>query len=82
MRAQVYDLGTPQLTGPEVNITVFVQGNDNPPFFINDPYLRTLNENATVGTLVYDTTASDGDTLVSAYSFLGLRMFEKGNVNH
>jgi len=65
MKAQVYDLGAPQLTGPEVNITVFVQGNDNPPFFINDPYFRTLDETVQIGSLVYDTSASDLDTLVS-----------------
>lgn len=65
MRAQAYDLGNPQLTGAEVNITVFVVGNDNPPFFINSPYFRTLDETESVGTLVYDTSANDLDTLVS-----------------
>lgn len=65
MRAQAYDLGNPQLTGPEVNITVFIQGNDNAPFFISSPYFRTLDETEAVGTLVYDTSANDLDTLVS-----------------
>ncbi|KAH3873294.1 hypothetical protein DPMN_036526 [Dreissena polymorpha] len=63
MRAQVYDLGKPQLFGPEVNITIVVQRNNNPPFFINDPYTRTIAENQAVGTLVYDTSASDLDIL-------------------
>jgi hypothetical protein len=65
MRAQAYDLGEPQLTGAEVNITIFVIGNDNPPFFVNAPYFRTLDENFGVGELVYDTSASDRDTQVN-----------------
>ncbi|XP_052777706.1 protocadherin Fat 3-like [Mya arenaria] len=32
-------------------------GNDNSPFFLNDPYARTLVETEAVGTLVYDTLA-------------------------
>ena len=65
MRAQAYDLGEPQLTGGEVNITVTVIRNNNPPFFVNAPYIRTINENFNIGEVVYDTTASDIDTQVN-----------------
>ena len=70
MRAQAYDLGTPQLTGSEVNVTVFVTRNNNPPFFINAPYIATLDETANFGTFVYDTSAADSDTVVGT-SVLG-----------
>ena len=66
MKGQAYDLGTPQsLTGSEVNITVFVTRNNNPPFFVNAPYLAVLDETTTSGTFVYDTSATDQDIIVS-----------------
>ena len=64
MRAQAYDLGNPQLFGAEVNITVFVTRNNNPPFFINPPYFRTLNETVLPGISVYQTSAGDLDNQV------------------
>jgi len=64
MKAQAYDLGSPQLFSQEVDITVFIISN-TPPFFLNDPYFTNLNESSPRGTLVYRTSASDRDTLVS-----------------
>ena len=68
MRAQAYDLGTPQLTGNEVNVTVFVTRNNNPPFFINAPYVATIDETSNFGTFVYDTSAGDSDTVVRQFA--------------
>ena len=68
MRAQAYDLGTPQLTGNEVNVTVFVTRNNNPPFFINAPYLATVDETSNFGTFVYDTSAGDSDSVVRQFT--------------
>ena len=67
MKAQAYDLGTPQLTGSEVNVTVFVTRNNNPPFFINAPYIATVDETANFGTFVYDSSAADSDNVVSSF---------------
>ncbi|WAQ96421.1 FAT4-like protein [Mya arenaria] len=51
MRAEICDMGTPQLCGAYVDIRVNVLNNDNAPIFISDPYSKTLSDSASVGSL-------------------------------
>ncbi|KAL3878042.1 hypothetical protein ACJMK2_035678, partial [Sinanodonta woodiana] len=75
LKAQARDLGTPPLTSPEIDVTIFVTRNKNPPYFRDDPYVSSINEDASFGYVVYRTSAGDLDTQAPfntlSYSIIG-----------
>ena len=55
------DLGTPPLSS-RVNLTIVVMETNKPPVFLNAVYYIQVYENATIGTTVTQTQASDSGT--------------------
>ncbi|RUS85645.1 hypothetical protein EGW08_006591, partial [Elysia chlorotica] len=67
---RAYDSAFPiQRATAEVNI--FVVRNENPPFFINEPYTRDLTEEFPLGGSVFRVTAIDNDNDTVRYQLLG-----------
>ncbi|GFN78435.1 protocadherin fat 4, partial [Plakobranchus ocellatus] len=67
---RAYDSAFPiQRATAEVNI--FVVRNENPPFFINEPYSRDLVEDFALGGSVIRVTAVDNDNDTIRYELLG-----------
>ena len=64
MKVQARDLGTPQLSSNEVNVTVFVRRNQFPPVFVNLPYNTQIEATSGVGRFVYQVTTTDQDVQV------------------
>ena len=59
-----------------VTVTI-ADRNDNPPVFVNTPYVRTVSETANDGFVVLSFSSSDSDSLVNTmveYSIEGLEM--------
>ena len=65
MRVIARDLGTPQLSSIQANVTVIVSRNLFAPEFLGTPYVTSLEENAAVNQVVYDVTTRDIDSTVS-----------------
>jgi len=48
---QARDLGNPSLTSESSSVKVNVRRNQNGPVFINTPYIKALQRNASIGKL-------------------------------
>lgn len=46
-------------------VTINIIRNENDPFFVNTPYITTIPETTTLGSLVLTVTARDNDNIVS-----------------
>lgn len=64
------DNGIPnRSTNINARVTINIYRNENDPFFVNTPYIRTIPETTQIGNTVLTVTARDNDDLVS-YSLL------------
>ncbi|XP_046579033.1 protocadherin Fat 4-like [Haliotis rubra] len=63
MYIRAYDLGVPRLTSSVANVTVIVNRNSFTPEFLNTQYRIFLPETEPSGSLVYNVTTLDRDTV-------------------
>lgn len=69
-----YDLGTPSRSAlQDANVFITVTRNQFSPVFIDDPYVRQIEQSRSVGSFVVRVTATDADT-VSPYRDVTLRL--------
>ena len=59
---RAYDSAFP-IQRATADVNIFVVRNENPPFFINEPYTRDLTEDFDLGGSVIRVTAVDNDNV-------------------
>ncbi len=72
VQIECQDLGTPPLKADR-NLTIYVRDvNDNPPQFLDGPYIARVPENNAPGTFVIQVNATDHDVGGNAAIYFGL----------
>ena len=57
-----YDTAFPQQR-TEANVNIFVVRNENPPFFIDEPYSARISEELDIGVSIINVRAVDNDNV-------------------
>ncbi|KAK3089813.1 hypothetical protein FSP39_006721 [Pinctada imbricata] len=71
LRLQVYDSAVSYQTD-ETTVSISMIRNENPPIFIEEPYVTTVSESFGIGQSIYRITATDADLDTIRYSITGI----------